>query len=156
MLWIIQPGASPMRIATTFVRLAVVLTAGLVSTASARADDTGFASIHDLAMVGSKLCIVDHSHHGSGDVMPTKKSAELSAIRSWADFTALEYGTDWANYGLAVGKSASCQATSGGYQCSLDATPCRSGGGGYAAAASGRTAKSARTRTQTSRKAAAQ
>lgn len=109
----------------------------------ARADDTGFASIHDLANVGGKQCMTDHSHHGSGDARPTRKAAELSAIRSWADFTALEYGTDWSNYGVAIKKSVSCEPTAAGWQCSLDANPCRNGRAGYAAKR-GSSAKAAR------------
>ena len=149
-----------MRITYALARLAVcstiaVATAGIAVTSSARADDTGFASIHDLVAVGSKLCMADHSHHGSGDTMPTRKAAELSAIRSWADFTALEYGSDWANYGNAVGKAVSCEPASGGWQCSLDARPCRHGRAGYAASAGG-PAKSRPARGQAARKTAEQ
>lgn len=126
------------------VGLGAAALAFAMGAAPARADDTGFASIHDLAMVGSKVCMTDHSHNGTGDTASSRKAAELSAIRSWASFTALEYGTDWANFGLSVGKAMSCSQNSGGWQCSVDARACRNGRAGYAAA--GAKAKAAASR----------
>lgn len=149
-----RPARIMIRAGTRVALAALGLAAALAS--PARADDTGFASIHDLALVGGKLCMSDHSHHGSGDTAATKKAAEVSAIRSWADFTVLEYGSDWGNYSLAVGKSGSCEKVSGGWRCEVDARPCRVGRGSYAAVPSKKkTARAVRSGTP-SRKTAAQ
>ena len=40
----------------------------------------------------------DHFHSGSSSAQRTRAAATDEAIRSWADFTALEYGSDWARF----------------------------------------------------------
>ncbi|MFM7084686.1 MAG: hypothetical protein ACKOW3_06760 [Hyphomicrobium sp.] len=87
-------------------------------------DDTGFADMHDLRREGGKLCQVDHYHYGSGSG-PTKKAAMSSAITSWADFTALEYGSDWARFYRAANRSSSCSKSGSEVTCSVEARPCR-------------------------------
>jgi hypothetical protein len=116
--------------------ISTALGVSLALATAALADDTGFASIHTIFAVGNKICLSDHSHNGSGETRSTRKAAEVSAIQSWANFTALEYGSDWSNYGISVKKTGSCSQVSGGWQCSLDATPCRVGRAGYAVSGS--------------------
>jgi len=102
--------------------LAATVLAGLASPSSA--DETGFASMHDTARVGGKLCMTDHYHYGNGNG-PTKAAAERAAIGSWASFTDFEYGSDWARFGKAVGKRMSCTKSSSGFDCQVEARPCR-------------------------------
>jgi hypothetical protein len=91
----------------------------------AKADDTGFASIHTWRKVGKKTCMLDHYHSGQGSGQTTK-AAESAAIANWASFTSLEYGSDWASYKIAEKKTMKCakeDATS--WTCNTDALPCR-------------------------------
>ena len=94
------------------------------SVTSALADDTGFASTHELRREGGRTCQVGHYHSGSGSGR-TRKLAEIDAIKSWSSFTAFEYGTDWARFSKAASKRMSCSAGSSGYDCSLEARPCK-------------------------------
>jgi hypothetical protein len=105
------------------------LTAGaaalIVVILPARADDTGLAYSHDMRREKGRLCFSDHWHFGSG-AGGTRGAAEIEAIKSWADFTALEYGSDWARYSRAAGKTVKCAPNgSGGYDCQIDARPCK-------------------------------
>jgi hypothetical protein len=86
--------------------------------------ETGVARIHAWTKVGSKTCMLDHFHDGSGS-RPTRAQAERAAIRSWADFTAWEYGDAWGRYWVAVGKRMTCLPGSGGWTCTVKARPCR-------------------------------
>ena len=100
---------------------ALALGAGVLP---AMADDTGFASMHDLARVGGKLCMTEHYHYGNGNGS-TKAAAQRDAIASWASFTDFEYGSDWARFGKAAGKSMSCSQSGGGFSCQVEARPCK-------------------------------
>jgi hypothetical protein len=106
----------------------VIAAVGFVSvglaTLPVEAGETGMASMHTWVKVGRKTCLADHEHSGSG-TGSNKKLAELQAIRSWAGFTDLEYGSSWANFSLAVGKSIKCEPAGGGFQCDLLARACR-------------------------------
>ncbi len=84
------------------------------------ADDTGFAYSHDLRRERGRLCMSDHWHYGSG-TGPTVKAAQADAIKSWASFTALEYGSDWARFSRAASKKMTCSGDS----CSVEARPCK-------------------------------
>lgn len=95
----------------------------LISTA-AHADDTGLAYSHDLRKEGGRLCMSDHYHSGSGSGR-TKAAAQAAAVRSWADFTNFEYGTAWARWSLAQGKSVHYTKAESGWDASVDARPCR-------------------------------
>jgi hypothetical protein len=90
------------------------------------ADDNGLAgTIHDLRRERGKLCQVDHWHYGSGSGA-TKKLAMADAVGSWQNFTAMEYGSDWARFQKAASKSVSCSKEgSGGVSCSIEGRPCR-------------------------------
>lgn len=108
----------------------LIILAGAVVSAAALpaislADDTGMAgSLHDLRREGRKVCIVDHWHYGSGSG-GTKKIAMKDAIGSWSGFTAMEYGSDWANFNKANSRRVSCSNGGGGVNCSLEGRPCR-------------------------------
>ena len=92
--------------------------------APALADQTGLAAMHDLRKEGGRTCMADHFHSGSSSGKRTRAAAEAEAIRSWADFTALEYGSDWARYGKAGSRSMRCKHSADGWGCDLEARPC--------------------------------
>ena len=73
----------------TLVGLALAVMAGPVL-----ADQTGLAEMHALRREGGRTCMSDHFHSGSSSGQRSRAAAE-TAPRSWADFTALEYGSDW-------------------------------------------------------------
>ncbi|HEX2839996.1 hypothetical protein [Hyphomicrobium sp.] len=100
---------------------AVILAAGV---APAMADQTGFASMHNQARVGGKMCMTDHYHYGSGSGS-TKAAAQRDAVASWQSFTDFEYGSDWARFSKAVGKRISCSKSTSGVDCQVEARPCR-------------------------------
>lgn len=89
------------------------------------ADDTGMAGMHAWQRVGRLTCFVDHTHYASSSGQKDKKSAMAEAAKSWAEFTAWEYGTVWANFGKATAKRFSCTQSTGGWGCDLEARPCR-------------------------------
>jgi hypothetical protein len=96
----------------------------LAGVAPASADDTGFASMHDLRREGGRTCFTDHFHYGSGSG-PTKAAAQKAAIGSWSSFTDFEYGSDWARFSRAASKSIKCGGGSGGVDCQIEARPCK-------------------------------
>lgn len=106
--------------------LLTTIAAALVaaSAGAALADDTGFASMHDLRREKGRTCMSDHWHYGSGSGA-TKAAAQRDAISSWQSFTALEYGSDWASFARASGKRMSCSPSGGGVDCQIEARPCR-------------------------------
>jgi hypothetical protein len=92
--------------------------------APAMADDSGFAYMHDLRKEGGRTCFTDHYHYGNGNGA-TKAAAQKEAIGSWASFTDFEYGSDWARYSKAASKGMTCSGSSGGFNCQLEARPCK-------------------------------
>ena len=90
------------------------------------ADDTGVAqSLHDTKIVKGRLCMDGHFHYGdSSGAHRSKKLAMKSAITSWQEFTAYEYGTDWAYFKFATVRSAKCSRSSAGWTCDVDGSPC--------------------------------
>jgi hypothetical protein len=86
--------------------------------------ETGIAKAHTWAKVGRMTCMLDHFHYGSGNGH-TRARAERAAIRSWAEFTAWEYGDLWGRYSIAVSKKMTCSPGSGGWSCAVEARPCR-------------------------------
>ena len=90
----------------------------------AGADDTGFAASHTLRNEAGRKCFADHFHSGSGDGL-TKQAAKSAAAKSWAEFTAFEYGTDWARFGRATGVSVRYTKLDKGWSATIDARPCR-------------------------------
>lgn len=108
------------------IRALAVFTAAVSMSAAtlALADETGLAASHSWRKEGGKVCFSDHWHYGSGSG-PTRKAAERDAASAWAGFTAFEYGSTWARYSRAAGKKMSCSQSSGGWNCSVEARPCR-------------------------------
>lgn len=97
-----------------------------LSIAPAFADDTGLAaSLHELRKEKRRLCQVDHFHFGNSAGHPNKKIAMAHAVDSWQSFTALEYGSDWADFRKAGSASAKCTVFSGGWGCEVQARPCK-------------------------------
>lgn len=111
------------RRASFHIALAGLLTA-MAAAGPAAADQTGFASMHDQVRVGGKMCMTDHYHYGSGQGA-TKAAAQRAAIGSWQSFTDFEYGSDWARFSKAVGKRQSCSQSGSGFDCQVEARPCR-------------------------------
>lgn len=109
------------------ISIAVCVAAGLAWAGPALADDTGFAAIHDLRSEGAKTCMAEHEHYGASSGHSSRREAELGAIKDWASFTDLEYGSDWAKFSLASGKKMSCSQASAGWTCDLVARPCKAG-----------------------------
>lgn len=99
----------------------------ILPAAVAGADDTGVAQmLHDVRREGRNLCLSGHFHSGASSGEKTRKAAEAAAIKSWAEFTAWEYGTDWAYWRKAASKSMSCSDAGGGsWGCQLEARPCK-------------------------------
>jgi hypothetical protein len=102
--------------------LACLMIAAVAAPASA--DQTGLAAMHDMARVGGKMCMTDHTHYGSGQGA-NKAAAQKDAIGSWQSFTEFEYGSDWARFSKAVGKRISCSQSGSGVDCQVEARPCR-------------------------------
>lgn len=84
----------------------------------------GLAGMHDIRSERGKLCMTDHEHFGTSEGHPTKRIAMREAVRSWQDFTDLEYGYKWSNYRLAAGKNMDC-SKSGSWACEVAARPCK-------------------------------
>lgn len=85
----------------------------------------GLAGLHDQVRIGNKVCMADHFHSGSSSGMPSKKAAEMEAIRSWAGFTAWEYGNQWGSFAMAESRRVQCQQSGGAWSCNIEARPCR-------------------------------
>ena len=101
------------------MRICFLLGVGLavVVVSPALADETGLASIHALRREGGRTCMSDHFHYGSSSGIRSENAAQREAIKSWADFTDLEYGSDWARYGKAASRSMRCKRSSDGWGC---------------------------------------
>ncbi|MBY0224225.1 MAG: hypothetical protein K2Q28_00280 [Hyphomicrobium sp.] len=84
---------------------------------------TGLAAMHDMRREKGKLCMSDHWHSGSG-TGASKQAAQKAAIRSWIDFTDLEYGGRWASFANAASKKVSYSKESTGWSASVEARPC--------------------------------
>jgi hypothetical protein len=100
----------------------VVAAAGCTT---ALANDTGFAaSSHDLRREGGRLCIVGHTHGGEGGG-GSKSVALVQAIRSYANSTASEYGSDWGNWGRSAIKRVTYTKAGDTWMATAEARPCR-------------------------------
>jgi hypothetical protein len=103
--------------------LAVTIVAIGLPVAATAQEISGLAAMHDLRRERGKLCMSDHWHSGSG-VGSTKDAAQRAAVRSWIDFTDLEYGGRWASFTNAAGKKVSYSKESSGWSASVEARPC--------------------------------
>jgi len=92
---------------------------------TAIADETGMASIHAWRSERGKICMSDHSHSGTGEGR-TKKLARKAAISDWQGFTAWEYGTDWARFSRAAGRSVEYSSWGSGWRATVQARACKS------------------------------
>ena len=105
------------------------LAAGLLlawPTVPAFADDTGVAQLlHSLRREGKRLCLEDHFHSGSSSGAASRKAAEIEAVRAWAEFTAFEYGTDWAQWTRAASKRLDCSQGGASWSCQAEARACK-------------------------------
>ena len=88
-------------------------------------DTTGLASMHDLRRERGRICMSDHWHYGTSGPQKSKSRARRVAIRAWASFVDLEYGSDWARWGRAGSKKAGCSRSSGSWNCDVEARPCK-------------------------------
>ncbi len=96
----------------------------LVMSAGAGAEESGLAASHDLGRENGKLCMSNHAHSGSG-TGATKQAARAAAIRSWMDFTDLEYGRAWASFSAAASSKTTYTKEVTGWSANVDARPCK-------------------------------
>ncbi|KUO56918.1 MAG: hypothetical protein APF80_11330 [Alphaproteobacteria bacterium BRH_c36] len=82
------------------------------------------ASIHAWKKVGKKTCFTDHTHTGTSSGQKSEKAAVAAAVKDWQEFTAFEYGTDWAYFKNAQGSGKSCTRETSGWSCTVEAMPC--------------------------------
>lgn len=91
---------------------------------STQAETIGEA-MHTARIERGYVCYADHFHYGSGSGS-SKRAAQANAVSSWSSFVDLEYGSAWAIFAKAGSKKISCSPGSGGWDCSVEARPCRS------------------------------
>jgi hypothetical protein len=103
----------------------VATTVACTGVSMAWADETGLATMHAWRREGGRTCMVDHWHYGSSGSQRSRSLAQRAAIRSWIDFTDLEYGSNWARWGRAASKRMSCSRAGTGWSCDAEARPCR-------------------------------
>ena len=109
-----------------FVLVAGALVAAASPVAVNAASETGLAtSLHDVRREGGRLCLTDHWHYGSSGTENSKAAATKAAIRSWQDFTDLEYGSVWARFSRASSRKVGCSQTGGGWVCNVEGRACR-------------------------------
>ncbi len=101
------------------------LAATSVGAPTAFADDTGLASMHAWRREHGRICMSDHWHYGSSGAQRSRRTARRAAIRSWQDFTALEYGSNWARFRRAASRKMGCSRSAAGWNCDVEARPCR-------------------------------
>lgn len=104
----------------TFIAIALLA----AMSATVRAQDGGLAEMHDLGKEGGKLCMTEHSHSGSG-TGATKNAAKAAAVRSWIDFTNLEYGRAWASFANSASQKTSYTKEQTGWSATVEGRPCK-------------------------------
>jgi hypothetical protein len=108
-----------------FVLVLGALVAMAPSLPALAASDSGLAGIHALRREGGRLCMSDHWHYGSSGTMGSRAAAQKDAIRSWQDFTDLEYGSVWARFSRAASRKMGCSRNGGGWTCDAEGRPCK-------------------------------
>ena len=93
--------------------------------AGASADETGFADLHSMRREGGRICFDDHWHYCGSTAQPNKRMAMIEAIKSWAGFVDLEYGSTWAKYQKSAGKKVKCEQGPSGWSCEIESRPCK-------------------------------
>lgn len=96
-----------------------VLGAGVAS-----ADQSGMAGMHDQYVFKGRRCFTSHTHVGTGSLSRSKRQAIASAAQDWSAFTSFEYGSSWASWRVAVGKTVECERAGRGWLCEVQARPC--------------------------------
>jgi hypothetical protein len=104
--------------------LAIAAIAVSMPFAASAQEVSGLAAMHDLRREGGRLCMSDHFHWGNGSGS-TKQAAQKAAIRSWIDFTDLEYGGRWASFSNAASRKTSFTKESAGWSATVEGRPCR-------------------------------
>lgn len=106
--------------------IAVVPYAAYAHTAGA---EGGLVGLHKLHKEKGRLCMADHDHFGQTGTWPTVEEARAGAVKSWAGFTRLEYGRDWAEFRIAAAPEFDCSPSNSsrgtGWTCTVKARPCR-------------------------------
>lgn len=82
-------------------------------------------AMHTARVERGFVCYSDHYHYGSSGNQSSKRAAEAAAISAWSSFVDFEYGSAWANFRKAGSKKMTCSNGSGGWDCSVEARPCR-------------------------------
>jgi len=106
------------------VILALGAAATTVGGTAVQADQTGLAGMHAQRVVKGRLCFTDHAHVGTGTRQPSKRAAISAAAQDWSSFTAFEYGSSWAHWGVAIAKATKCEPAGGKWTCEVQARPC--------------------------------
>ena len=83
------------------------------------------ADMHEQRRERGRICFTDHYHYGSSSGQPSKKAAELTAIKSWSDFVDFEYGGVWTSWARSGSKSVKCSSSTSGWGCDVSSRPCR-------------------------------
>jgi len=112
-----------LRVALGLFVVAIAVTS--VGVPTTWADVTGLAGMHALRRERGRLCMADHWHYGSSGAHRSRRAAKRAAIRSWQDFTDLEYGSTWARYRRAASRRMRCARSGAGWNCDVEARPCR-------------------------------
>ena len=90
------------------------------------ASETGLDIIHVLRREGGRICMADHWHYSSSSSShSTRAAAQRDAIRSWQDFTDLEYGSTWARFSRAASRKVGCFNNGAGWACDVEGRPCK-------------------------------
>lgn len=107
------------------LRRVLISSLGLFCLGGVSAGAQGLTDLHSKVRVGNKICFSDHYHDGSSSGHKTKAAAEAAAVKTWADFTAWEYGSAWANFWIAAGRGVKCDQSSGSWSCHVQAKACK-------------------------------
>ena len=111
------------RVALGLVAVVVAMTSVEISPVAA--DETGLATMHAWRRERGRICMSDHWHYGSSGSHRTRAAAQRAAIRSWQDFTDLEYGSHWARFSRAASRKVGCSRSGGGWGCNVEGRPCK-------------------------------
>lgn len=109
----------------TILSRTIAVVAITLITCPVLADETGLAGVHAMRREGGRLCFLDHYHYGNSAGAASERAAKISAVKSWASFVDLEYGSDWARYSRAHSKSMKCERSASGWSCMVEARPCK-------------------------------
>jgi hypothetical protein len=113
-----------LRVELTAWRIALASFAFVFGTTIASADDTGLENMHDIVKSGGHSCFASHTHMGQGDGA-TKPAAMAAAIKAWWEYTAGEYGSDWAHWGRSAAKKVTYTKADKGWTATVESRPCK-------------------------------